>query len=1150
MREVGAAAAASAKSIGSDFKTAAASVTSSVSSLKSAFAGFVAFSTIKAVAKDFAHLYDEITNANAKIKIATLATHDFTAAQQGLFAFAQKNSAGLAETASIFARMKLATAGLGYETKDIIGVVDTLQQTFLLSGASVQEAKNGLMQFSHMMSEGKLQGRQLNSLLAENPFLMEKIAAGLGTTTGKLREYSHESSLSTKTILLAIESQKSKIDELAKNVPMTFGRAMTQMKNSLLMFVGEINKSAGAATAFSKVITSLGNHMSDIALVIVSALGIVSAALLTRMAPAITVGILAMQAAILTLFEYIAAFGVAETAMLGFQIAIAAVGGPLIILGVALATAAAAFTFLGKSAADAATKASDSLREMGDQATKVNRSVNAIKNAKTDIELRTAGTAALQDISDTQRKVDQEKARVEELKSDLKKATASSSGDVPGLNVRIKAAEENIAHSERQMAAARQEYIAKTGKAIGQNVAPTEKEKIAGAQKSLLADEASATEKKFTSKDDKLDHAREEYDKQAAAKYGPDFKNNETYKATIAEIEDRRKKERVVRPKNTGSAQQFQTSKAESKAEADKVVNEEKELNVRLKEQFEDGLITLEDYQNKRVESRKRALEAELKFKREELDFAAKALVQAKKGGNVNEIETAKGRSFAIQADIEKFEGELASGRAKFAREFKKENEAQAKGLSDIATNLADLTGLETDENIRLGVKLKLANDLLAVERISDPAKRNAAQADYNTLLEKKVAIRQYKLRVTDPKALADGVKTEKTQAVVHRVADGSITQIAADKEITAINREQAAVYEALIIEAEKYAATIGKKVPAEIEVMKTAVRGLKQVVDSSAVAINKTLSDSIGSALDGLLNRTMTFKQAFLSIFSNVAKEINKQVSGELSNTLMKTIFGSDGSKTGGIGGFFSKTLFGGEKGDKSTLGTAINPMVVTLTKTGLEAFGLDKDTDQSNISEKGLDAFGIKTDPVGAATNDFASTMQGTFSKMTDSLSGFFDGLGNTLGGLFSSTGGAGGGSQGGGGGFMSAVSGIGSMLGFAEGGHVQGPGSGTSDSIMARLSNGEFVMNARAVGTLGVDFLNGLNGLGGGRPSVAGQLAYAAGGMVTGGGSGGSGGHSAPPAIHMTINTSDAKSFQQSRGQIESQMRLMVDRSGRNS
>ena len=36
---------------------------------------------------------------------------------------------------------------------------------------------------------------------------------------------------------------------------------------------------------------------------------------------------------------------------------------------------------------------------------------------------------------------------------------------------------------------------------------------------------------------------------------------------------------------------------------------------------------------------------------------------------------------------------------------------------------------------------------------------------------------------------------------------------------------------------------------------------------------------------------------------------------------------------------------------------------------------------------------------------------------------------------------------------------------ILGFATGGHVSGPGTGTSDSILARLSNGEYVVNAQA-------------------------------------------------------------------------------------
>jgi hypothetical protein len=49
-----------------------------------------------------------------------------------------------------------------------------------------------------------------------------------------------------------------------------------------------------------------------------------------------------------------------------------------------------------------------------------------------------------------------------------------------------------------------------------------------------------------------------------------------------------------------------------------------------------------------------------------------------------------------------------------------------------------------------------------------------------------------------------------------------------------------------------------------------------------------------------------------------------------------------------------------------------------------------------------------------------------------------------------------------------------------GYAGGGCVSGPGTGTSDSILARLSNGEFVVRAEAVWRYAVAFLTALNAM----------------------------------------------------------------------
>lgn len=52
---------------------------------------------------------------------------------------------------------------------------------------------------------------------------------------------------------------------------------------------------------------------------------------------------------------------------------------------------------------------------------------------------------------------------------------------------------------------------------------------------------------------------------------------------------------------------------------------------------------------------------------------------------------------------------------------------------------------------------------------------------------------------------------------------------------------------------------------------------------------------------------------------------------------------------------------------------------------------------------------------------------------------------------------------------------------VLGLATGGYVSGPGTSTSDSIPAMLSNGEYVLNASSVDAIGVDNLNRINAAG---------------------------------------------------------------------
>lgn len=83
-----------------------------------------------------------------------------------------------------------------------------------------------------------------------------------------------------------------------------------------------------------------------------------------------------------------------------------------------------------------------------------------------------------------------------------------------------------------------------------------------------------------------------------------------------------------------------------------------------------------------------------------------------------------------------------------------------------------------------------------------------------------------------------------------------------------------------------------------------------------------------------------------------------------------------------------------------------------------------------------------------------------------------------------------------------FDSGATGGGS--GFASGGYVSGPGTGTSDSIVARLSNGEFVVKAEAVRKYGSGLLSAINNMRLSPNALSSLKGFASGGLVQGGGS----------------------------------------------
>lgn len=102
---------------------------------------------------------------------------------------------------------------------------------------------------------------------------------------------------------------------------------------------------------------------------------------------------------------------------------------------------------------------------------------------------------------------------------------------------------------------------------------------------------------------------------------------------------------------------------------------------------------------------------------------------------------------------------------------------------------------------------------------------------------------------------------------------------------------------------------------------------------------------------------------------------------------------------------------------------------------------------------------------------------------------------------------------------------------IIGHAEGGHIRGPGTGTSDSILARLSNNEFVMKSKAVNSIGPGVLNYMNKYG----SLPG---FASGGLV---------GSAAPVATSTPIVELGPQSMRVLRDAVSREVGLYLDPTG---
>ena len=203
---------------------------------------------------------DDYNVLQSRIKQATKETGDYIAVSRELQQASQKTGASLKDTVDVFQRLSLAAPALGASNQQLLQITKTVQQLGVMSGATTAGLSAGLMQFGQMLSGGVAHAEELNSLLENTPLIADKIAKGMGKTTGELRAMVIEGKITSREVFESLKGQSEAIAKEFEKIPKSIGQSMTALKESFSAALGEMAQKTGAIDAATKGLDLLSKN--------------------------------------------------------------------------------------------------------------------------------------------------------------------------------------------------------------------------------------------------------------------------------------------------------------------------------------------------------------------------------------------------------------------------------------------------------------------------------------------------------------------------------------------------------------------------------------------------------------------------------------------------------------------------------------------------------------------------------------------------------------------------------------------------------------------------------------------------------------------------------------------------------------------------
>lgn len=211
---------------------------------------------------EYANAWQEVNN---RLINSVRAGESLADVNQRVFQIAQNSRSDLDATADLYGKLERSTRDAGLSTQALGDMVETINKTFRISGASAAEAEGGIRQLGQSLAKGVLNGDEFNSVTENATRLSEGLAKSLGVSSAEMRKMAAEGKITREAIIKALKEMKAEVDaEFSKLTP-TMQEAFTVAGNNAAKFFGSNSSIMGGIGAFNSAVVTLSENLNEIA---------------------------------------------------------------------------------------------------------------------------------------------------------------------------------------------------------------------------------------------------------------------------------------------------------------------------------------------------------------------------------------------------------------------------------------------------------------------------------------------------------------------------------------------------------------------------------------------------------------------------------------------------------------------------------------------------------------------------------------------------------------------------------------------------------------------------------------------------------------------------------------------------------------------